>query len=95
MLPHLFYWIGAAADGWTTERALDRGAREANPVARWLVKRMGDRGLLVAKVAGYALLLVSHAPDWSYWLAGALQLAAAAWNWRGVLLPLYRRARRD
>lgn len=46
------------ADIATTIRALDRGARELNPVVRWFMARLGTvPGLVVIKGAGCAAII--------------------------------------
>jgi len=76
--------LATLADIWTTEKAIQSGATEANPVIRWMMDRFG-RGWIVAKigvaVASAALLYVAGA-DWAIWIMAAITGAAAMRNWR-------------
>ena len=47
-----------AADTVTTLEALDAGAREMNPVVRYLIEEFGPEGFVAAKIG--ATLLVLH-----------------------------------
>ena len=55
------YVLAQLADVYTTERALRAGAREANPVVKWLMEKLG-RGWIVAKllIASLALAIFLH-----------------------------------
>lgn len=50
--------LGTLADAYSTWRALRWGAREANPVSRWIMRQVLDRGgsLKLAVFAGAVLL---------------------------------------
>ena len=82
------------ADIATTIRALDRGARELNPVVRWFMARMGTLpGLVALKGAGGAAVVAgvlfahAYAPTVAI-IAMSLICAAYAYvvihNWRQV-----------
>jgi hypothetical protein len=51
-----------AADTVTTLRAVELGAREANPVVEWLIENLGPGGFMAAK-AGATALFLSVFPD--------------------------------
>jgi hypothetical protein len=51
-----------AADTVTTLRAVELGAREANPVVEWLIENLGPGGFMAAK-AGATVLFLSVYPD--------------------------------
>ena len=75
--------IACLADIITTERALRRGGREANPVVAWFMRKLGGRGWIIAKAlltaaAGY-LLFTAGLVLW-IWALAALTLAVAYWN---------------
>lgn len=91
MIPELAYWVGAAADGWTTERALDRGAKEANPIGRFFIERFGDRGIILVKILGWVVMRWLDAPDYVWWFLGIGQVLVALWNLR-ILLRLKKKA---
>ena len=88
---YVVYWVGAAFDGWTTERGLDRGGREKNKRVRWFIETMGDRGLFVVKTLGFIVLLLSDAPAWAYYVLGAGQLVVGFRNLK-ILLKMKRRS---
>ena len=46
-----------AADAATTVHAIDLGAREANPVVKWLLEKFGPDGFVAAKAGATALFL--------------------------------------
>ena len=66
-----------ALDVYTTKLALDKGAREANPVVRFILDKFGYGGFVVVKVAlvGYLFWLGSAVPDW----AALLIIGAYIW----------------
>lgn len=73
-------------DWYTTRTALAKGAAEANPVIRWLMKLVGINGALVAKglfviACGYVVITIS----W-WWVAILCAMyAAVVWhNWRVI-----------
>ena len=75
------------ADTVTTLRALELGAREANPLVDWLIQKTGPGGFMVAKVGATALLLSVY-PDVSSGvmaLVNGLTCAVAAHNARIVM----------
>lgn len=60
--PFAFYMAISIADIVTTERAIRHGAREANPVMRWLMEQIGRDGayavkLVVAAAIGVAAMI--------------------------------------
>ena len=74
------------ADVLTTHRALGRGLREANPVMRWLIARLGFWPAAAVKAAasmgaGYAIHI--YDPRW-VWLPVVLMVAVVAWNIRAL-----------
>ena len=66
-----------ALDVYTTKLALDKGAREANPVVRFILDKVGFTGFALAKVAfvGYLFWLGTAVPDW------VLYLVIGAYTW--------------
>jgi hypothetical protein len=50
-----------AADTVTTLQALDAGAREMNPVVRYLIEEFGPEGFVAAKI-GVTLLVLHYYP---------------------------------
>lgn len=82
------------ADIASTTRALDRGARELNPVVRWFMARLGRAGGLVAtKTIGAAVIIPAMLLAYAYAatvaiIAIILICAAYAYvvlhNWRQV-----------
>lgn len=63
---------------------LQRGGRELNPLVRWLIARLGNAGLILAKLfavaLGYVLLL--HGETALLAAGCVLYVALLAWNWR-------------
>lgn len=43
--------VGSAADNYTTHRALSGGAREANPIMRWVLERIGLVPMVLTRFA--------------------------------------------
>ncbi|HEU0259204.1 MAG TPA: DUF5658 family protein [Burkholderiales bacterium] len=73
-----------AADTVTTLHAVSLGAREANPVVRWLLETFGPGGFIAAKV-GVTLLFLHYYPDISsdvVILVNGVTCAVAAHNLR-------------
>ena len=73
-------------DAATTREGLDRRLREANPVLRWLMDKMGEAGLWVGAMAFGAVVAACLVGlyEWHPW-AGYL-FGAAAIAWRGVVV---------
>jgi hypothetical protein len=63
-----------AADTVTTLHALDLGAREANPVVKWLLENFGPGGFIAVKI-GVTLLFLQVYPDISSTVVIALNAA--------------------
>lgn len=89
VLASVAYWTGAAADFWTTRKALRLGLSERNPVVRWIIQRWGPEGVAAAKIAVYGVFVWLHIAGWSgvalaLLLLGLAQAAAAWWNWRKI-----------
>lgn len=79
------YWLGAAADFYTSKRMLvDHGGyHEANPVLAWMMQRTGVRTVLtVTKLAVFGVFLLIGAAWWAYLAMGVVMLGAGAWNYR-------------
>lgn len=79
-----FAIAGQAADTWTTERALDHGGYEANPV---FGRHPSDGRLILTKLAALGIVAAvgELQPGWRVWMYGLLGgtgAAAATWNWR-------------
>ena len=81
-----FYMAISIADVLTTERVMRKGGREANPVMRWLMERLGRGGAYAVKlvvalgvgivgaiIAPPALVLLNATGCWVVWH-----------NWRAV-----------
>ena len=66
-----------AADAGTTLYAIERDAREANPVADWLMKEFGPGGFVAAKV-GVTLLFLHYYPEMPADLVAVLNGATCA-----------------
>ena len=85
MIGHLIYLLGALLDYLTTRIGLDAGYREGNPVIKYILDRLpwdSEIELILLKLAVYVGLFLAGAPTWVYVVLGALQLLAAAWNFR-------------
>ena len=78
--------VAQIADAVTTILALDNGAREANPVMRWLMGKIGTApALFFPKVAyiGFAAALFSYPGiHWVYGIIAAIFFAVAVNNYR-------------
>jgi hypothetical protein len=74
--------LATIADNVTTNRALSRGAREANPIIAWIMRATGPRGWVVVKCVLAAA--IGGALVWldAPWVLGAASLltALAAWH---------------
>lgn len=68
----------------TTIGALKKGGYELNPVAAWLIKKMGYAGLFFLKYLAMALIvLVGHLQgnlEASLWVNNLILGGVAAWN---------------
>jgi hypothetical protein len=81
----IIYWLGAAADFYTSKRALVDSTRfkEANPVVRWLFTKMGKRtALALIKVLVFVVLLAIGAPWWLYAIGGVVYLIVGYMNYK-------------
>jgi Domain of unknown function (DUF5658) len=76
-----------AADTVTTLRAVELGAREANPVVEWLIENLGPGGFMAAKASATALLLSVYpdVPSGLVMLLNGVTCAVAAHNARIVV----------
>ncbi|HSA89577.1 MAG TPA: DUF5658 family protein [Burkholderiales bacterium] len=74
------------ADTVTTLRAVELGAREANPVVEWLLEKSGPGGFMAAKAGATALFLTVYpdVPSGLVMLLNGLTCAVAAHNARIV-----------
>jgi hypothetical protein len=72
------------ADISTTISALKRGAYEANPIARWLLKRFGVAGLFLLKYFGMGVIVLigalTNSLNLSIWINNILLSIVVAWN---------------
>ena len=85
MLPHLIFWVGAAADFWTTRKGLKNGFREGNPVIKYVMDKLpydSEAELMGLKVVVWVAGWAFGAPAAYFWVLGGLQLLAALWNFR-------------
>jgi hypothetical protein len=75
------------ADTVTTLRAVEIGAREANPVVEWLLEKSGPGGFMAAKAGATALFLTVYpdVPSGLVLLLNGLTCAVAANNARIVI----------
>lgn len=79
----LVYLLGALMDWKSTKRGLRRGAKELNPVAKWLIRVLGvDWAATILKL-GVLALLVYWAAWWPIFILGCLQVVAAVGNEEG------------
>jgi len=81
-----FAVCGSAADVWTTERALDNGGYECNPL---FGSDPSDGKLIAGKVVMVAVLALigevyPESRQWLFWLAGGVGFNAAMWNYQEV-----------
>lgn len=79
---YIVFAVAQLADVLTTIYALRRGAREANPVVGFFMRRLG-KGWVVAKLGisvGAAAALVHYGAAWALWPFVALVLAVAVNN---------------
>jgi hypothetical protein len=76
-----------AADTVTTLRAVELGAREANPVVEWLIENLGPGGFVAAKAGATALFLSVYpdVPSGLVMLLNGVTCAVAAHNARIVV----------
>ena len=85
MWPHLVFWVGAAADFWTTRKGLKNGFREGNPVVKYVLDKLpydSESELMGLKVLIWVVGMVAGAPGWFFWGLGGLQFLAALNNYR-------------
>jgi hypothetical protein len=75
------------ADTVTTLRAVELGAREANPVVEWLLEKFGPGGFMAAKAGAAALFLAVYpdVPSGIVILLNGVTCAVAAHNARLVI----------
>jgi Domain of unknown function (DUF5658) len=75
------------ADTVTTLRALELGAREANPVVEWLIAKSGPGGFMAVKFGATALFLSVYpdVPSGIVMLVNGVTCAVAAHNARIVI----------
>lgn len=80
--------IGQFLDARTTEVALkSKIGRETNPVARFIIERVGFVGLYVVKAALFpAIGLGLHSTNTLFFIS-AFGVACATWNYFKVLRP--------
>lgn len=67
-----------------TAGILQRGGRELNPIVRRLIARLGNAGLILAKLVALALgaVLLLHGETTMLVAGCVLYVALLAWNWR-------------
>lgn len=72
------------ADYELTAGILARGGRELNPLVRWLIARLGNAGLVLAKLVAVALgYVLAYHGETALLAAGCvLYVGICAWNWR-------------
>ncbi len=78
--------VVVALDAETTSEGLERGLKEANPLLRWLMDRMGEAGLWVGAMVFGAVVIACMVGlyDWQPWTGYLFGLAAI--GWRGVVV---------
>lgn len=72
------------ADYEMTSGILKRGGHELNPLVRWLIARLGNAGLVLAKLIAVAVgyVLASHGETALLAAGCALSTGIVGWNWR-------------
>jgi len=86
----LILGVGRAADLWATYEGLHNriGVKEANPIMRYLIEKIGLRGAIVFNIffsvlIGAALFAI---PPMGLWPAvfGVVSLGVGIWNWERI-----------
>ena len=68
-------------DVWSTLRCLRKGYTEANPIVRWMMNNLGDKGWIIGKLglAGVAAVLM-WPYEVGYWILNAVYLFVVVRN---------------
>jgi hypothetical protein len=81
----IIYWLGAAADFYTSKRALVDSTKfkEGNRVIRWLFKKEGKRTVLAGiKILVFVTLLAIGVPWWVFVMGGVVYLIVGYRNYK-------------
>lgn len=80
----LLFAVLQLADYELTSGILARGGREQNPLVRWLIARLGNWGLVLAKLTAVALgYVLAYHGETALLAAGCVLYAGVVgWNWK-------------
>jgi hypothetical protein len=83
----LIWAVVVGLDAATTREGLDRWLKEANPILRWLMDKMGEAGLWVGAMAFGAVIVacIVGLYEWHPWAGYALGAFAIVWRGRVVI----------
>jgi len=64
----------------STKRALEKGAYELNPIARYFLKIFGVKGLFILKYFLMAVIIAGMPNEFGLWIANAFVSGVVTWN---------------